>query len=224
MNQQPGVIGRKLGMTQILQDDGTVVPCTVIESQPIVVAKRTRDKHGYDALVLGLGARPERHTNKPLGGQFKKAGVSPQKALRELRCSGEFAAQFEVGQTLTVDQVFEEGQWVDVQGVSRGKGYGGVMRRHNFKGAVRTHGSHEYKRHGGSIGCNMTPGRVLPGKKMPGQHGNRTTSVLNQRIARLVPDQSLILVRGGAPGARNGLVLVRGAIKRWGGKPSAQAS
>jgi large subunit ribosomal protein L3 len=224
MNQHPGVIGRKLGMTQILLDDGTVVPCTVIESQPVVVAKRTRDKHGYDALVLGLGSQPEHLTNKPLQGQFKKAGVSPQKVLRELRCSGEYAGQFEVGQTLSVDQVFDEGQWVDVQGVSRGKGYSGVMRRHNFKGAVATHGSHEYKRHGGSIGCNMTPGRVLPGKKMPGQHGNRTRSVLNQRIARLVPDQSLILVRGGAPGSRNGLVLVRGAIKRWGGKPSAQAS
>jgi large subunit ribosomal protein L3 len=95
------------------------------------------------------------------------------------------------------------------------------MRRHNFKGAVATHGSHEYKRHGGSIGCNMTPGRVLPGKKMPGQHGNRTTSVLNQRIARLVPEENLILVRGGAPGARNGMVFVRGAVKRWGGKPTA---
>ena len=221
MNQHMGVIGRKLGMTQIFLDDGTVVPCTVIEARPVVVGKKTRDKHGYDALVLGMDERAQRHTTKPLAGQFKKADVSPKRHLRELRCSGDVVGQFEVGQSLGVDQVFEEGQVVDVQGVSRGRGYSGVMRRHNFKGAVATHGSHEYKRHGGSIGCNMTPGRVLPGKKMPGQHGNRTTSVLNQRIARLVPEENLILVRGGAPGARNGLVFVRGAVKRRGGKPKA---
>ena len=224
MNQHLGVIGRKLGMTQIFLDDGTVVPCTVIEARPVVVGKRTRDKHGYDALVLAMDERAERHTSKPLAGQFKKAGVSPKRQVRELRCSAEVVGQFEVGQALGVEQVFEEGQTVDVQGVSRGRGFSGVMRRYNFKGAVASHGSHEYKRHGGSIGCNMTPGRVLPGKKMPGQHGNRTTSVLNQRIARLVPEEHLILVRGGAPGARNGLVLVRGAVKRWGGKPKAQAS
>lgn len=224
MNQHPGVIGRKLGMTQILTEDGTVVPCTVIESRPVVVAKRTRDKHGYDALVLGIGTRAERHTNKPLAGQYKKAGIAPQRNLRELRCSPEYAAQFEVGQTLSVDQVFEEGQVVDVKGVSRGLGFTGVMRRHNFKGAVSTHGSHEYKRHGGSIGSNMTPGRTLPGMKMPGQCGNATTSVLNQRIARLLPDDGLILVRGGVPGSRQGLVLVRGAIKRFGGTSSRAAS
>ncbi|MBN1609908.1 MAG: 50S ribosomal protein L3 [Polyangiaceae bacterium] len=221
MNQHPGVIGLKLGMTQVFLEDGSVVPCTVIESRPVVVAKRTHDKHGYDALVIGLGERHERHTNKPLAGQYKKANVTPKRMLRELRCNAQYAAQFEVGQVVPLDKVFEVGQFVDVQGVSRGRGFSGVMRRHNFKGAVATHGSHEYKRHGGAIGSNMTPGRTLPGLGMPGQHGNRVRSVLNQRIARVIPEEDLILVQGGAPGARNGVVVVRGATKRWGGKPKA---
>lgn len=220
MNQYPGVIGRKLGMTQIFLDDGTVVPCTVVESRPVVVGKRTRDADGYDALVLGIEERTEKHTNKPLAGQFKKAGVSPRRVLREFRCPADYASRFDVGQELKLDEVFSEGQVVDVQGVSRGRGFSGVMRRHNFAGSKSSHGAHEYMRHGGSIGTNMTPGRVLPGKKMPGQYGNKTTSTLNQRIVKVLPDESLILIRGGLPGSKNSLVAVRGAIKRRGGKPA----
>ena len=218
MNQYPGVIGRKLGMTQIFLEDGTVVPCTVVESRPVVVGKRTLDKDGYDALIIGLGERKEKHTSKPLAGQFAKAGVSPRRVLREFRCAADFVAKYEIGQDLPINEIFEEGQIVDVQGVSRGCGFSGVMKRHNFKGAVRSHGAHEYKRHGGSIGTNMTPGRVLPGKRMPGQLGNQTASVLNQRVAKLVPDQDLILIRGGIPGGKNSLVSVRGGVKRRGGK------
>lgn len=218
MNQYPGVIGRKIGMTQIFLEDGTVVPCTVVESRPVVVGKRTRDKDGYDALILGHGARKEKHTTKPLAGQFKKAGVTAARDVRELRASAEFVAKHELGQAVKLDEVFEPNQFVDVQGVSRGRGFSGVMRRHNFKGAVSTHGSHEYKRHGGSIGTNMTPGRTLPGLKMPGQMGNVTKSVLNQRLVKILPEESLILIRGGIPGAKNSLVYVRGAVKRGGGK------
>ncbi len=222
MNQNPGVIGRKLGMTQIFTEDGTVIPCTVVESAITVVGKRTQAKDGYDALVVGSGERKEKHTNKALAGAFKKANVTPRRTLRELRCSAEFAATFEVGAALKVDQLFEEGQFVDVQGVSKGRGFTGVMRRHNFSGNVRTHGTHEYRRHGGSIGTNMTPGRVKKGMKMPGQHGNKTVSVLSQKIVRVVAEQNLILIHGGIPGSRNGLVFVRGAIKRRGGKPAAK--
>src|SRR5690606_41646463 len=111
--------------------------------------------------------------------------------------------------------------FVDVQGVSRGRGFTGVMRRYNFKGAVASHGSHEYKRHGGSIGTNMTPGRTFPGKKMPGHHGSATTTVLNQKVFKVLPDDGLLLIRGGIPGPRNGLVTVRGAVKRRGGKPAS---
>lgn len=222
MNTHPGVIGRKLGMTQVFTDDGTVIPCTVVEARPVVVAKRTKEKDGYDALVVGIEERKERHTAKPLAGMYKKANVTPKRVLRELRCSAEFAASVEVGNELKLDGLFEEGQFVDVQGVTRGRGFTGVMRRWNMAGQVRTHGTHEYKRHGGSIGTNMTPGRVLPGLKMPGQYGNEKVTVHNQRIVKISADESLLFVAGGTPGAKNSLVFVRGAIKkRNGGKKSA---
>ena len=219
MNQYPGVIGRKVGMTQLFSEDGTVIPCTVVESLTTVVAKRTAQKDGYDALILGFGDRKEKHTSKPLKGFFGKVKVPAQRTLREFRCSAEHAAKYEVGHQLRLDEVFSEGQLVDVQGISRGRGFSGVMRRHNFHGQSASHGTHEYKRHGGSIGTNMTPGRVLPGLKMPGQHGNRKTSVLNQRVVRVLSEQNLVLICGGIPGSRNSLVVVRGAVKRWGGKP-----
>jgi large subunit ribosomal protein L3 len=221
MNQYPGVLGRKVGMTQVFHDDGTVTPCTVVAARSVVVAKRIQEKDGYDALVLGLDERREKHTNKPLAGFYKKQNVAPKRTLREFRCSADYAAQFEVGQDVKLDEVFAEGQLVDIKGVSKGRGFSGVMRRHNFAGQTQTHGTHEYKRHGGSIGTNMTPGRVLPGVKMPGQHGNKTCSVLNQRVVKVLADEGLILIRGGIPGARNALVMVHGAIKRRGGKPAS---
>lgn len=220
MNQHPGVIGRKLGMTQVFTEDGTVIPCTVVESRPVVLGKRTQEKDGYDALIVGIEPRKEKHTNKPAAGFFKKTGVEAKKIVRELRCSAEYAASVEVGQELKLDGVFEEGQFVDVSGVTRGRGFTGVMRRYHFAGAVTSHGSHEYKRHGGSIGTNMTPGRVMPGRKMPGQHGNAKKSVLNQRVVKVLPEEGLILIRGGIPGTKNSLVSVKGAIKKRGGKPT----
>lgn len=223
MNQNPGVIGRKLGMTQVIEQDGTVIPCTVVQAAVTVVAKRTQEKDGYDALVLGIEPRKEKHTSKPLAGFYKKQGVEPKRVLRELRCSAEYAAGFEVGQKLALDQIFEEGQFVDVQGISRGRGFSGVMRRHHFGGGGGSHGTHEYKRHGGSIGANMTPGRVFPGKKMAGQLGNERVSVLNQRIVRVLPEDSLILVRGGIPGSKNRVVVVRGAVKKKNGGKAANS-
>jgi large subunit ribosomal protein L3 len=217
MNLHPGVIGRKLGMTQIFQDDGTVVPCTVIEANPVVMGKRTKEKDGYDALVLGTGDAKDKHTPKAKAGAFKKAGVPAKRTLRELRCSAEHAAKFEVGQAVSVTDVFQEGQFVDVQGVMRGRGFSGVVRRHHFAGNVQTHGTHEYRRHGGSIGQRKTPGRTFPG-----QHGNWTVSIANQKVVKLVPEQNLVLVEGGVPGARNGLVVVRGATRKPnGGKAKA---
>jgi len=221
MNQHPGVIGRKLGMTQIFGEDGTVTACTVVEAASIVIGKRTAEKDGYSALVLGIGERPEKRASKAELGAYKKANVTPKQTVRELRCSAEYAASIEVGQPISLESLFEEGQMVDVQGVTRGRGFTGVMRRYNFKGYRMTHGTHEYRSHGGSIGTRMTPGRVKLGMKMPGHYGSETVSVLNQRIAKVVADQNLVLVAGAIPGARGTLVVVRGAIKRAGGKKKA---
>lgn len=220
MNEFPGILGRKIGMSQVVAEDGTVTPVTVIEAKAIVVGKRTQEKNGYDALVLGFGERKAKHTSKPLAGQFAKAGVKPTTVVREFRCSAEFAAKYEIGGEVKPEDVFEPGQLVDVRGITRGRGFTGVMRRHNFAGAKSSHGAHEVFRHGGSIGTNMTPGRVLPGRKMAGQYGNEKVSVLNQKVVSVLADKGLVLLRGGVPGSRNGLVELRGAVKKRGGKVS----
>ena len=214
MNTQPGIIGRKLGCTQLFNEDGSVVRVTVIEAGPVVVVgKRTVEKDGYVALILGLEERKERHTTKPLAGYFKKANTTPKRVVKELRCEPDFAGKYEVGATMKLDEIFQVGQRVDTRGTTRGRGFTGVMRRWNFAGNVQTHGTHEYRRHGGSIGTNMTPGRTLPNLKMGGQYGNETVSILNIKIARVDADKNLLLLEGGVPGARNGLLLVRQAVK-----------
>jgi len=222
MNTHPGIIGKKLGMTQFFAEDGTVVRCSVIESDLTVIGKRTQEKDGYDALIVGLGERKEKATNRPLTGHYKKIAQTPKRFARELRMAADTIAKHEIGAKVKLEEVFEPGQFVDVQGITRGRGFTGVMRRWHFAGAVTSHGTHEYKRHGGSIGTNMTPGRTLPGLKMPGHYGNETVSVLNLKVAKIVPEQSLLLVEGGVPGPRNGLVTVRGAVKKKGGKPKAK--
>jgi large subunit ribosomal protein L3 len=219
MNQNPGIIGTKVGCTQLFTPDGNVERVTVVECGPVtVVGKRTAEKDGYTALILGLGERKEKHMTKPMLGQFKKgafAGANGKGArtVRELRCDAEFAAKFETGAAMKLEQVFEVGQLVDVRSKTRGRGFTGVMRRWNFAGGVTTHGTHEYRRHGGSIGTNMTPGRTLPNIKMGGHYGDETVSVQNLRIARIDNDKNLIMLEGGVPGAKNGLVLVRKAVK-----------
>jgi large subunit ribosomal protein L3 len=214
MNTQPGIIGRKLGCTQIFEQDGTVTRVTVIEAGPVVVVgKRTPEKDGYTALILGLEDRKEKHTSKPLAGYFKKAGSAPKRIVKELRCQPDFASQWEVGQPLKLDAIFQPGQRVDTRGTTRGRGFTGVMRRWNFAGNVDTHGTHEYRRHGGSIGTNMTPGRTLPNLRMSGQYGNETVSMLNLKVAQVDAEKHLLLIEGGVPGSKNGIVLVRTAVK-----------
>ena len=218
MNQHLGIIGTKIGMTQIFDAKGEVLRCTVVKGGGVVLGKRTLEKDGYSALIVGLGERKEIHTSKPLAGTFKKFGQSPKRVIRELRVSPEEAAKFEVGAPLKVDQVFEEGQFVDAQGRSRGRGFTGVMRRWSFAGGVGSHGTHEYFRHGGSIGTNMTPGRTLPGLKMPGHYGDETVTCHNLKVAKLLPDDDLVLIEGAVPGPKNMLVVIRGANKKHGGK------
>ena len=228
MNTHPGILGKKLGCTQIFNEDGTVVRVTVIEAGPCtIVRKRTQERDGYSALQLAFGEKRAKLVGKPVKGQLAKAGIEGRKVtnkkghevtllpreLRELRLSAEEVAKYEVGQTLSVAEVLKAGQFVDVTGITRGRGFSGVFRRHNFAGFVDSHGTHEYKRHGGSIGTNMTPGRTLPGLRMPGQHGNARSTVLNLKIAQVIPEQNLVLVTGAVPGARNSTVVVRGAVK-----------
>jgi large subunit ribosomal protein L3 len=179
----------------------------------VVVGKRTVEKDGYVALILGFEDRKEKHTTKALAGYYKKASTTPKRLLRELRCDAEFAGKWEVGQTLKLDDIFQPGMRVDARGTTRGRGFTGVVRRWGFAGAVSTHGTHEYRRHPGSIGTNMTPGRTLPNLKMGGQYGNETVSIQNLKVARVDAEKHLLLLEGGVPGARNGFVLVRHAVK-----------
>ena len=219
MNKHPGVIGRKLGSTQIFTASGDCVACAVIEAGPnVVVGHRTLEKDGYSALVLGFGKRRAQSTNKPLAGQFKKVGVEPMQHVKEFRVSADVVAAHPVGSTVKLDAVFQEGQFVDVAGKTRGRGFQGVVRRWSMAGMVQTHGTHEYRRHGGSIGTNMTPGRTLPNLKMPGHYGDERLSILNQKIVKIDAEKNLLLIEGGVPGARNSIVAVRGANKKNGGK------
>ena len=214
MNQNPGIIGKKIGMTQIFDDKGEVIRVTVVQGGCIVLGKRTLEKDKYSALILGLGERKEKSTKKPVLGFIKKAGQTPKRWIKEMRCSAEHAAKYEVGQKIALDGIFEAGQIVDAQGTSRGRGFTGVVRKWGFAGGVSSHGTHEYFRHGGSIGTNMTPGRTLPGLKMPGQYGNETVSMLNIRVAKLILEDDLMLIDGAVPGPDGGLVVIRGAVKK----------
>jgi large subunit ribosomal protein L3 len=216
VNTNPGLIGTKLGNTQIFLEDGEVRRVTAIQAGPcVVVGKRTPDKDGYAALQLGFGSRREKLVSKPETGAFKKAGVEPTRVVREFRVDPELLERFEVGQTLGAADIFRDGQFVDVSGTSKGRGFTGVMKRHNFSGAGTVgHGTHEYKRHGGSIGQNMTPGRTFRGQRMAGQHGNRKATILNLQIVRVLPEENIVLVDGGVPGPRNGFVTVKAAVKK----------
>jgi large subunit ribosomal protein L3 len=215
MNKNLGLIGKKLGNTQIFDDVGMVQRVTVIECGPCtVLGKRTDERDGYSAVILGFGEKREKSVNKPEGGFFKKIGQKPAKVVQELRMPSDAVGKYEVGQVLKPSEIFTAGQLVDIVGLSKGRGFTGVMKRHNFKGSrSATHGTHEYQRHGGAIGTNMTPGRVFPGLKMPGQHGNQKITVQNIRIAKVMDAENLVLVQGSVPGSRESIVTVRGANK-----------
>ncbi|MCU0672235.1 MAG: 50S ribosomal protein L3 [Myxococcota bacterium] len=215
MNQNLGLLGKKLGNTQIFTDDGEVRRVTVVEMGPcLVVGKRSTDKHGYSALQLAFGKKKAKGVTKPEAGPFAKLGVDVPEVVKEIRVTEETAAKFQVGQAISLADVFTEGQHVDVSATSKGHGYTGVMKRHNMKGYKRSHGQHEYQRHGGSIGTNMTPGRVLPGKRMAGQHGNSKVTVQNLKVTKVLADQGLVLVEGSVPGPRGGVVTMRHAAKK----------
>jgi large subunit ribosomal protein L3 len=214
MNQNLGLIGKKLGNTQFFSDDGQVVRVTAIQVGPCtVLGKRTPEKHGYSAVILGFGERPEKQVTKAEKGFYDKLSRKASRTVREFRVPADKLAQFEIGQVVKPSECFQLGQKVDVVGTTRGRGFQGVMRRWNFKGSRDSHGTHEYRRHGGAIGTNMTPGRTLPNLKMPGQYGNERVTVLNLPIAKILDDEQILLIEGAVPGAKNGVVTVRGAVK-----------
>ena len=220
-----GLIGKKVGMTQVFDADGNRIPVTVIEvgGNVVVQKKSTTGKDGYSAIKLGYGdvhkhekdgTEPRWRLSKPRVGVFTKAGIdAPRKHVAEVRVREEELDQYEVGQILGAD-LFATGEFVDVCGTSKGRGYTGVMKRHNFKGAKGSHGVHEYFRHGGSIGSSAYPSRVFPGKKMAGQHGNARVTVQNLRVIDILPEDNAILVRGAVPGPNGGIVTVKQAIKK----------
>jgi large subunit ribosomal protein L3 len=199
-----GILARKVGMTQLFTERGTVVPVTVLEAGPCrVVQRKTEARDGYDAVQIGFGERRAKRTTKPLSGHFKRAGLRPMRNLAELRDAGEL----ELGATLTIDTVFSPGDQVDVTGTSKGSGFSGQHKRHNFSRGPVSHGSHNIKQPG-SIG-SVDAARTWRGLKMAGQHGNVKRTVRGLEVVRVDAERNLLLVKGSVPGHRNAVVLVR---------------
>ena len=205
------IIGKKLGMTRLFSPEGNIVPVTVIEAGPCpIIQKKTKEKDGYNALQVGFLPKKPNRVNKPITGHVKKSGRGTFYILKELRMDE--VDQYELGQEIAVD-IFQPGDLVDVAGTSKGRGFSGVMKRHGFRGAPGSHGTHEYFRHGGSIGAAADPSRTFKGKKMPGHFGNRRVTVQNIEVAEVKPQQNLIFLKGAVPGWRNGIVTIRQAKK-----------
>jgi large subunit ribosomal protein L3 len=206
-----GILGTKLGMTQVWDEAGRLVPVTVVEAGPCVVTQvRTADVDGYSAVQIAFGAIDPRKVTKPLTGHFEKAGVTPRRHLVEVRTAD--AAGYELGQEITA-ATFEAGQVVDVIGTTKGKGFAGVMKRHGFHGVGASHGAHRNHRKPGSIGGCATPGRVFKGMRMAGRMGGDRQTTQNLTVHAVDADKGLLLIKGAVPGPRGGVVLVRTAAK-----------
>jgi large subunit ribosomal protein L3 len=209
-NEIKGVLGEKLGMTQVFDENNRMIPVTVVKTGPCVVTQvRTPDKDGYSAVQLAYGAIDPRKVTKPVAGHYARAGVTPRRHLVELRT--ESASSYELGQELGAD-TFEVGVPVDVVGTSKGKGTAGVMKRHGFHGLPASHGAHRVHRHPGSIGGCATPGRVFRGTRMAGRMGHDRTTILNLTVQKVDAEKGLLLIKGAIPGPDGGIVLVRTAL------------
>jgi len=206
-----GLIGKKIGMTSIYDADGKNIPCTVIEAGPCVVTQvRSKEKEGYDAIQLAFEDKKEKHTTKAERGHFSKAGISPKKVVAEFT-RFEPGHQKSFGDILRVD-IFEEGEYIDVVGVSKGKGFQGVVRRHHFRGVGEaSHGQHNRLRAPGSVGASSWPSRVMKGLRMAGRMGNNRVKVINLKILKIILDKNLVLVKGAIPGSNGSYVI----IERW---------
>jgi large subunit ribosomal protein L3 len=207
-----GLIGKKIGMTQFYNAEGNTVPVTVIETGPcVIVQKKETAKDGYNALQVGFGTTKSQRLNKPLQGHMGKAGKGAFAVLREFR--SDEVGQYQVGQEIKVADLFKPGDLIDVAGTSKGHGFSGVIKRWSFAGFPGSHGTHEYFRHGGSIGNRSYPGRVRKGKKMAGHWGNENISIQNLEVIDVRAEENLLLVKGAVPGAKQGVVILRRAVK-----------
>ncbi len=202
----PGLIGKKVGMTSLYGADGKNIPCTVIEAGPCVVTQvKTAEKDGYDALQIAFEEKKEKHTTNAMKGHFAKAKTSPKKMLVEL---ADFAKEYKLGDSISVD-IFEENSWVDVVGTSKGKGFQGVVKRHNFRGVNdATHGQHNRLRAPGSLGASSYPSRVFKGMRMAGRTGGNRVKMLNLRVLKVMPEKNVILVKGSVPGAKGSYLIL----------------
>ena len=214
-----GLLGKKLGMTQIFTKEGECVPVTVIEVGPCYVLDvKSSDKHGYSAVQLGFGPKKQQRVTKAEAGHFARGGKGCFYHVKEVRCDANKLGWTTLGQELKVGDVFADGELVDVSGVSIGRGFSGVVRRFHVKGQPATRGTHEYRRHIGAVGCRKYPGRIFKGKTMPGHMGNASTTIQNLKVVGVRPESNIILVRGGVPGYEGALVVVRKSMKGLGKK------
>jgi large subunit ribosomal protein L3 len=207
-----GLIGRKIGMMQYYNAEGNVIPVTVVEAGPcVVVQKKQTATDGYTALQIGFGSKKPQRVNKAEQGHMAKAGKGAFQVLREFRLDD--VSQYEVGQQINATDIFKVGDMIDVSGISKGHGYTGVIKRWSFAGFPGSHGTHEYFRHGGSIGNRSYPGRVRKGKKMAGHWGNEQISTQNLQVVDIRAEQNLLFVRGAVPGSKQGVVILHPAVK-----------
>ncbi|HDP75066.1 MAG TPA: 50S ribosomal protein L3 [Bacteroidales bacterium] len=200
-----GLIGRKIGMTSVFGEDGKNIPCTVIEAGPCVVTQvKSAETDGYTAIQLAYDDKKEKHTSRPMLGHFKKANTTPKRKLVEFRdWEG-----LQLGDVVTVD-LFANDNWVDVVGITKGKGFQGVVKRHGFSGVGgRTHGQHNRQRHPGSMGASSFPSRVLPGKRLAGRTGGDRVKIINLRVLKVIPESNLLLVKGSIPGAKGSYIII----------------
>ena len=210
-NEIKGILGTKLGMTQIFDEENRVIPVTVVEAGPCVVSQiRTVETDGYNAIQIAYGEIDPRKVNQPLTGHFKKAGVTPRRHVTEIRMDD--VSGYEVGQDVTVE-LFNDVKFVDVTGTSKGKGYAGGMKRHGFAGQGAGHGNQAAHRRVGGIGAAATPGRIFKGKRMAGRMGNDRVTTQNLKVQKIDADANLILIKGAIPGNRGGIVTVKTAVK-----------
>jgi len=208
-----GLIGRKIGMMQFYNAEGNMIPVTVVQTGPcVVVQKKEAARDGYTALQVGFGSKKAQRVNKAAQGHMGKAGKGAFAVLREFRLDD--VSKYEVGQEIKASDLFKVGDMIDVSGISKGHGYSGVIKRWSFAGFPGSHGTHEYFRHGGSIGNRSYPGRVRKGKKMAGHWGNERISTQNLQVVDIRAEENLLLVRGAVPGSKQGVVIVRPAVKR----------